>query len=317
MQDPKGKNVRPVSRQVSNVPAPVRHWHTGLGRPKTERTEMNTITRRQALSRLGVTTAALTVGAGATLHVAQTTPSTKAENPELLRLHGQLTENLAERAAAKSDIGRIAEKWQDRWPLVPEELLGPTTDRDANDGVMWKRERDIAGKLLRRDPSVFSKRTLRRYRLNAFDGPVAFCFEKADSLEERLHHWMDSKPTGRTPAALSRNTKWREDGISDLRNRIDLTQQYDTKIAHLREISGMNAAKERLARARAGVEATREALAQQDAWTPDGLILKALVVRDELNENYNGLNLELFAGTPLGRMYRTIFQIADSTIDAA
>jgi hypothetical protein len=278
---------------------------------------MNTITRRQALSRLGVTSAALTVGGGATLHVAQATPPTKAENPELLRLHEQLTENLAERAAAKSEIERIAVKWQDRWPLVPEELLGIVAHRDTDDWGMWQSERDIAGKLLRRDPSTFSKKTLRRYRVSAFDGPVAFYFERADFLEERLNDWLNSKPKGRTPAALARNAKWREDGISDLRIRLDLTRQYDAKIAHLREISGMNAAKKRLARARACVEATREALAQQDARTPDGLILKAQIVRDELNENYNGLNLELFAGTPLGRMYRTVFQIADSTIDAA
>lgn len=100
MQDPKGKNVRPVSRQVSNVPAPVRHWHVGLGKPKTERTIMTVfsnknraaanglpVTRRRALAGL----AGLAAGSAVASPALAETPLDRLE-----RLTAEMAEALVE-----------------------------------------------------------------------------------------------------------------------------------------------------------------------------------------------------------------------------
>jgi len=277
---------------------------------------MTIINRRQALTRLGATSAAMTVGGGAALHAAQAPEATPtpAENPELQRLHEQLAAQLAERAAARAEIARIAAEWRDRWPLAPEELLGlviGARERVYDDG-MWRAERDITGAVMFRDPSALSKKTVRRYRDNALVGPVAFYIEKTDHIESDLLYWESTSPKGRTPAALARNTKWIAGITSDRRDQLELARQYDDETARLLNVSGMNAAKARLAEAAQSIRSTREMVSRAEAWTHGGFVLKAQVLRNEFAEQIELLNPELFAGHALARMHRLVLQLADA-----
>lgn len=262
----------------------------------------------------GMGSAAAVAGVVAAPAVADAAIPAQAENPELLRLHEQLTAQLAERAAAEADIARIADEWRDRWPLAPEDLLGIAikAEERAYDDGMWRAERNIAGRVLFRNPTTFSRRTVRRYRADVLTGPVAFYIEKTDHIEKILRDWENTPPRGRSPAALARNTKWRAGVISDRQNRLRLARQYDAETENVLDVSGMNAAKKRLSRADDVVCVTRELLSRELAWTHSGLSLKAQVMCDELGENGSRPSADAFAGTPLGRLYRLVHQMVDA-----
>lgn len=273
---------------------------------------MPNFNRRTFLRGMGSATAV--AGVVAAPAVAEAVISAQAENPELLRLHEELTARLQERAAAEAEIARIADEWRDRWPLAPEDLLGiviMAKERAYDDG-MWRAERDIAGEVLFRDPSMLSRRTSRRYRDDLMAAPVAFYIEKTDHIEKQLRDWENMPPKGRTPAALARNTKWVAGVISDYRSRLHLARQYDVKTARFRKISGMDAAKQRRARANENLQLARELLSEVSAWTQGGLALKARVMRGELDECALGSASALFEGTALGRMRRLVLQMADA-----
>jgi len=228
---------------------------------------------------------------------------------ELQRLVQSLDEFLAERTAAQAEVDRIADEWCNRWPMAPEALLGPTISRTALDDDMWRAERDIAGNVLERDVSLLTKRLTKEQRAEFAGKKLAFYVWKRSNLVDRLEDLRQREPVGRTPKALARNRAWRSEAIAQAEARLNFVTTYDSETAHMREVSGINAAKARLAEAKANVTSVREAISNADARSPADLWKKAEVVREELQEHSYDLS-ELFPGSSMARLQRLAFATA-------
>jgi hypothetical protein len=270
---------------------------------------MPNFNRRTFLHGLGSTAAMAGVVAAPAVAEASA-PAATPENEELRQLVQLLDDYLAGRAAANAEVDRIADEWRDRWPLAPEILLGPTVNGRPFDDNMWSAERDIAGKVLARDVSVLTKRLTKNQRAELSGQRKAFYVGKRSSLADTLTRRQDQKPSGRTPKALARNRVWRAKTIAQAQTQLDLAHRYEAETAQLREVSGMNGAKNRRAAAERNIASTREAISLVEARTPADLWMKAEVMRDELKES--GLEMAPFVGSAFGRLHRLAFSMADA-----
>jgi hypothetical protein len=265
--------------------------------------------RRSFLRGTGSAIAIVGTGVGPAV-AAVDMPAAAPESEELQRLGQLLTDYLAERAAAEAEIERISDEWRDRWPFAPEAILGPLIRGSAWDDDMWRPERDIAGEVLERDVASLTERLSRGKRSELAGQKMAFYVEKRSSIADKLAELRSREIKGRTPKALKRNRAWRADAIARAKTELDLADQYEAETARLRKVSGMNAAKARLARAKANVSSVRESISIADAYSPADLWKKAEVVRDEMNEGrYDWA--EMFPDSSLGRLHRLALAVAE------
>lgn len=270
---------------------------------------MTIITRRQALTRLGTTSAALAVGGGASLPFVQAaTISDTPENEELLSLNDLLRDALASRSAARAEIVQIADEWASRWPLAPEPLLGPDFRGRVNGTDWYTPEVDIAGRPLYRDTSILREHLSKKRRIELAGRRMAFLIFRATIIEQHLANWRKRKPTGRTPKALARNRGYRAKVVARFERDLELARHYDADTAHIRKVSGMNAAQARLAVATSQVTSIREAISHAAAFSDVGLRIKIEAVRAEMTEE--GLNAKMFGYSMMGRVSRLAFAVA-------
>lgn len=273
---------------------------------------MTIITRRQALTRLGATSAAVTLGGGATIHAAEAATSAQAENPNLIRLQGILADMLADRDALKAKIRHIADEWQDRWPLAPEELLGGVIFEGTSMEGRAAVERNIAGDVIYRDVSLFTKRFTKSWRAGAAGKQIAIMVETSRRLTGFLEGVRSQTPRGRTEKALARHRRDINRCIAELEKQLVLAHQYEEETAHLREVSGMRATKEMLTASRVRIADVRDAISHAEAFTDEGRRIKARTLRDELAESPLGLDPNRFGETALGRVIRFAIQMTDA-----
>jgi hypothetical protein len=258
----------------------------------------------------GTGSAIAVAGAGVAPAVATAdAPAVAPQSEELQRLGQLLVDSLAERAAAEAEIARIADEWRDRWPLAPEALLGSTIRGTALDDSMWRAERDIAGDVLERDVSLLTERLTKEQRAEFAGKRLAFYVWKRSSIVDELERLREREPAGRTVKALARNRAWRAKAITRAKTKLNLVKSYEAEAARLLQVSGMNAAKARLAKAEANVLSVRKAISNADARSPADLWKKAEVVRDELKEHTYDWS-EMFPGTSLDRLQRLVFAVA-------
>ncbi|TIL25714.1 MAG: hypothetical protein E5Y88_12255 [Mesorhizobium sp.] len=202
------------------------------------------INRRRML--LGLAAAST---AAAAITAASAAGCAPVENPELVRLGNQLPEAAAEYRAALDEIEWIAAEWKHRWPLAPDEITMPR-------GNYIDGERDIAGRLLKR-PGEEHVRCVRDVRnlaaIVATDRPPRH--NASEATRARRAHWL---------ARAKRELK--------------IGKAYKSQTARLRDISGMDLAKARVAAAKKSLSDLVTAIMEQPGTTMEGMLIKAQAV---------------------------------------
>lgn len=195
-----------------------------------------------------------------------------AENPELVSAWKEHRAAEAEHKAAKDALGWLADEWKHLWPLAPEDILG-CANAHIHNRADERIERDIIGRPMMREKCELTRRLKKRFREEG--GKTAFFIDQPDELSKRLAQLRHSEPRGRTPRALERNRKWRNETIADHENRLRLATEYYAETNRIRALAGVDAAKQRIKDANNRVEAAAAAVSMAPSRTLVGLRLKA------------------------------------------
>ncbi|MER8531709.1 hypothetical protein NKH61_10515 [Mesorhizobium sp. M1005] len=201
------------------------------------------INRRRML--LGLAAASTAAAAVTATSVAGCAP---VENPELVRLGNQLPDATAEYLAAREAIEWIAAEWKHRWPVAPDEITLPRGDYTNG-------ERDIAGRFLKR-PGEEQVRSVRSV-------------ENLTALSE--HRPLRSNASD---AVRARHAAW----LSRRQRELELGKAYHAETARLRDVSGMEVAKDRVAAAERSLSDLVTAIMAQPGMTMKGLLIKAQAI---------------------------------------
>ncbi|MBY3260342.1 hypothetical protein MOV76_08220 [Rhizobium sp. PRIMUS64] len=266
-------------------------------------------TRRALLWSLAAASTAAAVAVapdahGAIATEAQALPRDQAENPALILACQKFHGALAELKEAQDSLEWIADEWRHQWPLAPEDLL---LGANAQDGrYTMPAERDIIGRFLVRDTSDLTKRLAPKFRREN----RKTCFVIRTAAEERdvLKRWKRSTPTGRTEKALARNRAYRTKAIRECELRIQLAVQYEAETAHLRDISGADAARLRIRDADIRLRRAADEVSHCRALSLADLAMKANVLAVTAGDL---MELTKPDATPLGQMARFIESVAE------
>lgn len=242
---------------------------TGAAMPKSH---PNIATRRAFLGGFAAVSVLPTTAAmGGGLDIESAVVIGAKENPDLLRAYEALLAARAEQEDAKEALEWLADEWRHVWPLAPEELL-----RSANADKYGHRdnaERDIAGRFLKRDTSALTTRFSRKSR----ERPPVTCFSilTAEEASETIEIWTRQSPKGRTEKALERNRANRARIISEYQHKLALALDYEEETARLREASGVEQVKQRIAAANTNLRKVCGDISNIPARTQTGLHIKA------------------------------------------
>lgn len=228
----------------------------------------------------------------------------QAENPELVTAYQEFDAACTELKRAHDELEWLADEWRHQWPLAPEELL---LGANAQDGrYPGPAERDIIGRYLVRDTSELTKRLPPKFRRG--NPKTCFAIRNADEERKRLEGWRQSTPNGRTEKALARNRAYRIKAIEECELRIQLAERYEAETSRLRKVSGVDAAKLRVAKADTRLLAAANDVSQCQARTLAGLGMKA----DALAVTAAALiKATEFDTGPLGQLARFVKSVAD------
>ncbi|PDT23883.1 hypothetical protein [Rhizobium hidalgonense] len=241
---------------------------------------------------------------GAIATEAQALPSDQIENPELILAYQKFYDACAELKEAQDSLEWIADEWRHQWPLAPEELL---LGANAQDGrYTMPAERDIIGRFLLRDTSDLTKRLAPKFRREI--RKTCFVIRTADEERDHLKRWKQSAPTGRTEKALAQNRAYRMKSIRECEQRIQLAVQYEAETAHLRDISGADAARLRVRDTGIHLRKAANEVSQCHALSLAGLGMKADVLAVTAGDL---MELTKSDTTPLGQMARFIESVAE------
>jgi hypothetical protein len=127
-----------------------------------------------------------------------------------------------------------------------------------------------------RDTSVLTKRLAKRFRQE--NQQTCFYIDQADELAKTLKEVRGRDVTGRTPKALERNRKWRDDYVARLKIRLRLAREYESETQRLRALAGVEAAKQRIKTAEARFSDASTAVSKLPSRTLVGLRVKADVL---------------------------------------
>lgn len=241
----------------------------------TSRTEIldGQVNRRRMLFGLAAaSTAAVPVAALAKSASAQVDLDEIEENPELVAAWREHRAAETEHEAAKDALGWLADEWKHLWPLAPEDILG-CANAHIHNRYDEKIERDIIGRPMMREKCELTHRLSKRFREEG--GKTAFFIDQPDELSERLSQLRQREPKGRTPKALEKNRKWRDETIADFENRLRLATEYYAETNRIRALAGVDAAKQRIRDAKSRIEAAAAAISKAPSRTLVGLRLKA------------------------------------------
>jgi hypothetical protein len=228
----------------------------------------------------------------------------QTENPELIAAYQKFRDACASLKDAKESLEWIADEWRHQWPVAPEELL---LGANAQDGrYTMPAERDIIGRYLIRDTSDLTKRLASKFRREI--RKTCFAIRTADEEKDLLKRWMRSKPTGRTDKALARNRAYRIKAIRECELRIQLAAKYEAETAHLRDISGVEAARLRIREADIRLRRAADEVSQCYAMSLAGFAMKADVLAVTAGDL---MELTKSDPTPLGQMARFIKSVAE------
>lgn len=230
------------------------------------------MSRRQMLTGAAAATASVAVVATPAPAKSAAASTTTAENPELLQAHAELLAARAEHEQAKTALEWLIDEWRHLWPLAPEDLLG-CANAHSRRGAKDIGERDIAGRYLLRDTTVLTKRLTSKQRAQG----EKTCFDvlTAAGVEDNLSYWQQITPTGRTEKSLARNRATKEEMIRKYRELLPVAQAYEAETARLREASGVQLAKQRVAIAEAETIIAASKVCRAPAFTHEGLSLQA------------------------------------------
>jgi hypothetical protein len=185
----------------------------------------------------------------------------------LLREHENAT---AEMALAIEERDWIAAEWRHLWPLAPEEILGGT---NAHTRGHAKAECDLAGKCLMRECAPLTKRLSRDFRKN--NEVQCFTVETPEDIEERLAFRRARKIRGRSAKGLARNRRRQAADLRRLRRSLVLARQYEAETKRIREISGIERAKQRIVDVRNSRTRIKNEILVYPAATAEGVAAKA------------------------------------------
>jgi hypothetical protein len=266
-------------------------------------------TRRALLWGLAATSTIAAVAVAPDAHGAVATearalPSYQVENQELILAYQKFDDVCAELKEAQDSLEWIADEWRHQWPLAPQELL---LGANAQDGrYTMPAERDIIGRFLVRDTSDLTKRLAPKFRRE--NRKTCFVIRTAAEERDHLKRWKRSTPTGRTEKALAQNRAYRIKAIRECEQRIQLAAQYEAETAHLRDISGADAARLRVRDADIRLRKAANEVSQCQALTLAGLAMKADVLAVTAGDL---MELTKSDATPLGQMARFIESVAE------
>ncbi|MBM7322400.1 hypothetical protein JS562_04560 [Agrobacterium sp. S2] len=235
-------------------------------------------TRRTFLG--GAAAASLPVTAGACVAVTAiqaeaAATAVIAENPDLLAAYARLQDAQAELRDAKDALEWIADEWRHRWPLAPEELLGPAgADRHMGHAVG---EKDIIGNFILRDCATLTTRLSPQFR--KIDRRDCFSIITSTEAQSWLEDFQQRKPRGRTPEALAQSQEVIERNIREYSQRVELARAYEKETARLRKAAGVEAAKRRIEDAKEEFFAACSGVSEIPAFGPEGLLIKAEAIK--------------------------------------
>ncbi|TLX12481.1 hypothetical protein FFR93_17010 [Rhizobium sp. MHM7A] len=228
----------------------------------------------------------------------------QAENAELVTAYQKFDAACTELKTAHDELEWLADEWRHQWPLAPEELLLGANAQDGRYTV--PAERDIIGRFLVRDTSELTKRLSPKFRRE--NSKTCFAVRTAEEEREILKRWRQSTPKGRTEKALARNRAYRIQSIKECELRIQLAERYEAETSRLRQVSGVDAAKLRVAKADTRLLAAANDVSQCQARTLAGLGMKA----DALAVTAAALmKATKFDTGPLGQLARFVDSVAD------
>lgn len=202
------------------------------------------------------------------------------ENPELLAAFDRFLAARAEVVAAEDALEWLADEWRHLWPLAPEEILGHAHADRHTAGA----ERDIAGRIIVRDTSDFT-RAKRKWRE---EYPRAcFTVHDPDWFQDVIDKWEKPR-TGKTEKALSRNRAEQARVLSKYRRKLRLSEEYFAETARLIKASGVEQVKQRIKTAKAELDRACTDVSYEPAYTVAGLRVKAeaLQIQDDGMASY-------------------------------
>jgi hypothetical protein len=206
------------------------------------------------------------------------------ENPELIASYDRFLAARDEVTAAKDALEWLVDEWRHRWPMAPEEILGFANADNYTAGA----ERDIAGRILKRDTSDFRS--------------ACFTVNEPDWFQYIVDKWEKPR-TGRTEKALVRNRAHQAKVLAEYRHKLKLSEEYFTETARLRAASGVDKIKQRVKAAEAVLTKACTDVSHEPAYTTEGLRLKA----EALHAQDDGLAIYMRdKGGALGGMARFI-----------
>jgi len=201
------------------------------------------VNRRALLASLAAATTAAAGGASASVSI--------SENPTLLALGDKLAAAIAEYWEAVEARDWIIAEWRHRWPLAPDQITmtgkWPTSSE----------EKDMAGRPIIRPGEERPRRVFTLQELNQWVGFV----------KHRI--------------ARTKSDRLRTKGVADLakcRKDLEKGEAYWGEIDRLREVSGLNSAKQRIETARELIEKIAAEVMAEEARTMEGVVIHAQAV---------------------------------------
>jgi hypothetical protein len=232
---------------------------------------MPKLSRRNALGLIAAVSIASPVSASGSA------ASITRENPDLIAAYASFNAAQTELVAAQDALGWLADEWKHRWPLAPEEILGnANADRGYSYGT--RAECDIVGRYIYRDTSELTTRLTKAFRLE--QPRICFSVETPDLIQLEIDVWSVPRK-GRSASAIARRQAEQKRRLAKLHQALAVSTEYHKETAHLREASGVEAAKERVERARVALRTTSLAVSKAKALTTDGIRMKADALKSD------------------------------------
>ncbi|WP_143147471.1 hypothetical protein [Rhizobium tibeticum] len=197
------------------------------------------------------------------------------ENPALVEAYARLNIARLERREARDALEWLVDEYRHLWPLAPEELLGAANADKGNRSS--DAECDIIGRFMMRDTSVLTKRLAAKFR---HANPTAcFVVMSPEDAQERLEWARTYVPKGRTEKALAAKRALKERNIVESERQLALAREYHAETARLRIAAGVDQAKRRVSNAETAVINACRELSQAEAFTTEGLRMKAEAIK--------------------------------------
>lgn len=195
------------------------------------------------------------------------------ENPDLIRANDDLIAARSDLKSAKNALEWFCDEWRHRWPAAPEKILGI-----ANADRVYEcenAETDIAGRFIYRDTGDLLVRMTPE--MQARTPRSCFAVERPDWLKERVAMW-ERPVTARTPKALAKKLAEQDRVLTKFREKLRLSESYWAETARLREASGVEQVKKRVADAERAVDVAADRVSRIPALTHSGLCIKAYAI---------------------------------------